>query len=46
VEDGAVIRVTKEAPRDGEIDYTQIASNVTQIISSMLTVLVFIERVF
>jgi hypothetical protein len=38
VEDGATIRVTKEAPRDEEIDYSQIASNVTQIISVMLTV--------
>ena len=46
VDDGAVIRVTLEPEREQEIDYTEIASNVTQILSSALTVLVLASRAF
>ncbi len=46
VDDGAVIRVEEEPERDKEIDYGEIASNVTQILSSALTVLVLATRVF
>ena len=48
VDDGAVIRVQKEpkSEREQEIDYAEIASNVTQILSSALTVLVLATRIF
>ena len=46
VDDGAVIRVTEEPEKENDIDYAQIASNVTQILSSALTVLVLATRVF
>lgn len=46
VDDGAVIRVTKEEESENTIDYAEIASNVTQILSSALTVLVLATRVF
>jgi protein involved in polysaccharide export with SLBB domain len=46
VDDGAVIRVEEEPEREQEIDYGEIASNVTQILSSALTVLVLATRVF
>jgi protein involved in polysaccharide export with SLBB domain len=46
VEDGAVIRVTREPPRQRDVDYAEIASNITQIVSSTLTVLVLVTRVF
>ncbi|WP_258096169.1 SLBB domain-containing protein [Salinibacter sp. 10B] len=46
VDDGAVIRVEKEPEREEPIDYSEIASNVTSILSSALTVLVLATRVF
>jgi protein involved in polysaccharide export with SLBB domain len=46
VDDGAVIRVTKEPEKEQTVDYSEIASNVTQILSSALTVLVLATRVF
>jgi len=46
VDDGAVIRVTEEPPKEQEINYAEIASNVTQILSSALTVLVLASRAF
>ena len=46
VDDGAVIRVEEEPEREQEIDYSQIASNVTQVLSSALTVLVLATRAF
>jgi protein involved in polysaccharide export with SLBB domain len=46
VDDGAVIRVEKEPEREQEINYGEIASNVTSILSSALTVLVLVTRVF
>jgi protein involved in polysaccharide export with SLBB domain len=48
VDDGAVIRVEKEpkSEREQDIDYAEIASNVTQILSSALTVLVLATRIF
>jgi protein involved in polysaccharide export with SLBB domain len=46
VDDGAVIRVTEEPEQEQEIDYAEIASNVTQVLSSALTVLVLATRVF
>ncbi len=46
VDDGAVIRVTEEPEQEQEINYSEIASNVTQILSSALTVLVLATRAF
>jgi hypothetical protein len=48
VDDGAVIRVEEEpqSERQRDVDYAEIASNVTQILSSALTVLVLATRVF
>jgi protein involved in polysaccharide export with SLBB domain len=46
VDDGAVIRVTEEPPQEQQIDYTQIASNVTQILSSAVTILALVSQVF
>ena len=46
VDDGAVIRVTQEPEKEETVDYAEIASNVTQILSSALTVLVLATRVF
>ena len=46
VDDGAVIRVEAEPEREQEIDYSQIASNVSQVISSTLTLIVLATRAF
>jgi protein involved in polysaccharide export with SLBB domain len=46
VDDGAVIRVEEEPEQEQQIDYGEIASNVTQVLSSALTVLVLATRVF
>jgi len=46
VDDGAVIRVTRKSGAREPIDYAEIASNITQILSSTLTVLVLATRVF
>ncbi len=46
VDDGAVIRVEEEPEREQEIDYGEIASNVTQVLSSALTILVLATRAF
>jgi protein involved in polysaccharide export with SLBB domain len=46
VDDGAVIRVTEEPEQEQQIDYTQIASNVTQILSSAATILALASQVF
>ncbi|MEF8866684.1 MAG: SLBB domain-containing protein, partial [Salinibacter sp.] len=46
VDDGAVIRVEAEPEREQEIDYSQIASNVTQVLSSTLTLIVLATRAF
>lgn len=46
VDDGAVIRVEEEPPQEQQIDYTQIASNVTQILSSAVTILALATQVF
>ena len=46
VDDGAVIRVEEEPEREEEIDYSQIASNVTQVLSSTLTLIVLATRAF
>lgn len=46
VDDGAVILVTQEPPTEDEIDYAGIASDVTQIISSTLSVVLLGTRVF
>jgi len=45
VDDGAVIRVEEEPPEEREIDYTQIASNVSQVLSSATTILVLLTQV-
>jgi len=48
VDDGAVIRVVEEpqSEQEQQIDYAEIASNVTQILSSALTVVVLASRAF
>jgi hypothetical protein len=48
VDDGAVIRVEQEpaSERQQEIDYAEIASNVTQVLSSTLTIIVLATRAF
>ena len=46
VDDGAVIRVEEEPQQKEEINYTEIASNVTQVLSTTLTLLVLATRVF
>jgi protein involved in polysaccharide export with SLBB domain len=47
VDDGAVIRVTKEPEKDRSIaQYAQIASTSTQILSSAVTLLVLVTQVF
>ena len=46
VDDGAVIRVEEEPAQEQQIDYTQIASNVTQILSSAVTILALATQVF
>ncbi len=48
VDDGAVIRVEEEpeAEQQEEIDYAEIASNITQVLSSTLTILVLASRAF
>jgi polysaccharide export outer membrane protein len=48
VDDGAVIRVEEEpqSEQEQEVNYTEIASSVTQILSSALTVLVLATRAF
>jgi len=46
VDDGAVIRVEEEPEQEDQIDYSQIASNVTQVLSSTLTLLVLATRAF
>jgi protein involved in polysaccharide export with SLBB domain len=46
VDDGAVIRVEEEPKQDKQINYSEIASNVTQVLSSTLTLLVLATRVF
>ena len=47
VDDGAVIRVTKEPEKERSIaQYAQIASTSTQILSSAVTLLVLVTQVF
>ena len=48
VDDGAVIRVEEEpeSEQEQQVNYTEIASSVTQILSSALTVLVLASRAF
>jgi len=46
VDDGAVIRVEEEPEQEQEINYAEIASNVTQILSSTLSVVLLGTRVF
>ena len=48
VDDGAVIRVEEEpeSEQEQQVNYTEIASSVTQILSSALTVLVLATRAF
>jgi protein involved in polysaccharide export with SLBB domain len=47
VDDGAVIRVAREQPRRREqTDYGQIATEITSILSSALTVIVLATRAF
>jgi protein involved in polysaccharide export with SLBB domain len=46
VDDGAVIRVQEEPEQEEQVDYSEIASNVTQVLSSGLTLLVLATRVF
>ncbi|WP_103016346.1 SLBB domain-containing protein [Salinibacter ruber] len=46
VDDGAVIRVEEEPDQDQEINYSEIASNVTQVLSSTLTLIVLATRAF
>ena len=48
MDDGAVIRVEEEpqSEQEQEVNYTEIASSVTQILSSALTVLVLATRAF
>ncbi|MCS4182628.1 protein involved in polysaccharide export with SLBB domain [Salinibacter ruber] len=46
VDDGAVIRVEEEPEQEQEVNYTEIASSVTQILSSTLSVILLGTRVF
>jgi protein involved in polysaccharide export with SLBB domain len=46
VDDGAVIRVEAEPEQQQEINYSEIASNVTQVLSSTLTLIVLATRAF
>ncbi|MCS4177398.1 protein involved in polysaccharide export with SLBB domain [Salinibacter ruber] len=46
VDDGAVIRVEAEPERDQEIDYSEIASNVAQVVSSTLSLIVLATQAF
>jgi polysaccharide export outer membrane protein len=46
VDDGAVIRVEEEPEQEQQINYSEIASNVTQVLSSTLTLLVLATRAF
>ncbi|WP_251952479.1 SLBB domain-containing protein [Salinibacter ruber] len=46
VDDGAVIRVEEEPDQEQEINYSEIASNVTQVLSSTLTLIVLATRAF
>jgi len=46
VDDGAVIRVARKPERDREINYTEIASSVTSVLTSALTILVLATRAF
>ncbi|MFB6271738.1 MAG: sugar ABC transporter substrate-binding protein, partial [Salinibacter sp.] len=46
VDDGAVIRVEPEPEQERQINYTKIASNVTQVLTSALTILVLATRAF
>ncbi len=46
VDDGAVIRVEAEPERDQEINYSEIASNVAQVVSSTLSLIVLATQAF
>ncbi|MCS3631339.1 protein involved in polysaccharide export with SLBB domain [Salinibacter ruber] len=46
VDDGAVIRVEAEPEQDQEIDYSEIASNVAQVVSSTLSLIVLATQAF
>ncbi|WP_103027125.1 SLBB domain-containing protein [Salinibacter altiplanensis] len=46
VDDGAVIRVQPEPEQEQEINYAEIASNVGQVISSTLSLIVLATRAF
>ncbi|MCS4114571.1 SLBB domain-containing protein [Salinibacter ruber] len=46
VDDGAVIRVEAEPERDQEINYSEIASNVAQVVSSALSLIVLATQAF
>ncbi len=46
VDDGAVIRVESEPEQQQEIDYSEIASNVAQVVSSTLSLIVLATQAF
>jgi len=46
VDDGAVIRVEAEPEREQEVNYSEIASNVAQVVSSTLSLILLATRAF